>query len=168
LIKVFKRVDDYALKPDLQKEVLWVLNGYSIHYKESYEAAYLYGWVLIEDFIAQIWKQHVNSLQRSSNDKAVLNDNKYWTSYHHIEKLYEIRKINPTVRNLLNKLRKKRNEIAHNRESITMDESFNCLRVAIVIVVNLMGNLQNPFLTVDENPFVDLWGCRQEADTTQK
>lgn len=168
LTKIFKRVDEYALRPGLQKEILWVLNGYSIHYKESYEAAYLYGWMLIEAFLAQIWRQYVNSLQRSNNDKAALKDHRSWTSHHHIEMLSEIRKIDPTVRNLLNKLRKKRNEIVHDRKTVTNEESFGCLRVAIVIVVNLMNNLQDPFSTVDENPLVDLWGCRKEAATSQK
>jgi hypothetical protein len=31
LIKIFKRVYSYTQRPDLQKEILWVLNAYSIH-----------------------------------------------------------------------------------------------------------------------------------------
>ena len=76
--------------------------------------------------------------------------------------LSEIRKIDQTVRNLLNKLRRKRNEIVHDQKAITNEESFGCLQVAIVIVVNLMNNLQDPFSKVDQIPLVDSWGCREE------
>ena len=118
--------------------------------------------MLIETFVDQVWEEYIESLQRSKQDKQALKDHRSWTTQHHIEMLSEIGRINPTVRNLLNKLRKKRNDVVHNRESVTDDESYSCLRVAIVIIVNRMNDPKNPFLNIDENnKLVDLWNCRE-------
>ena len=118
--------------------------------------------MLIETFVDQVWEEYIESLQRSKQDKQALKDHRSWTTHHHIETLSEIGRINPTVRNLLNKLRKKRNDVVHNRESVTDDESYSCLRVAIVIIVNRMNDPKNPFLNVDENnKLVYLWNCRE-------
>ncbi|MFL6442074.1 MAG: hypothetical protein ACJ702_08970 [Nitrososphaeraceae archaeon] len=69
----------------------------------------------------------MDSLQRSKNDKAALKDHRSWTSHHHIEMLSEIRKIDPTVRNLLNKLRKKRNEIVLSHMTIRGSFTLRCI-----------------------------------------
>ena len=64
---------------------------------------------------------------------------------------------------MLNKLRKKRNAIVHERDSITSDESFGCLRVAVVIIINRMNDLENPFSKIEENNLVELWHCRESS-----
>ena len=104
-MRLFDRVYEYTQKPDLLKELLGHLTDI-LFIIESYEGAYLYGWMLIENFLDQIWEEYIESLQRSKQDKQALKDHRSWITYHHIEMLSEIGKINPIVRNLLNKLRK--------------------------------------------------------------
>jgi hypothetical protein len=55
----------------------------------------------------QMWKEYVNTLKISNEDKNKLKESSQWTAHHQIEKLFALKKIDLTNRDFLTKLRKK-------------------------------------------------------------
>lgn len=110
--------------------------------------------MITETFLSKLWEEYVNSLKaRTSEERDSLTNHRSWTSHHHVEMFAVIGKINMTVRNLFNKLRKIRNDIVHKKRPVTRDEARGCLRVAIVIILNRL-NSQDPFLNLEQNNLV--------------
>lgn len=168
--KILDRSYEYTTKPELHEDLLLAFEGYTLLIRDSFKGAFLYGWMIIEVFLAQLWEEYVDSQKRTGDDKKALKDFRSWTGYHHIEIFATIGKISPTVRNLFNRLRKKRNDIvhrkdtAHNGESVTKDEAAGCLHVAVVILLNRLKNPDTPFLDLEKTPLVELWKCQNDAD----
>jgi hypothetical protein len=161
--KVLDRSNDYLATEDrngdLYQDLLLVLEGYSLYYREAFSGAYLYGWMIIETVVDHIWKEYVNTLKISSKDKQKLRESSQWTSQHYIEVLFALKKITLIERNLLTKLRKKRNDVMHNKKTVTNDEAFWCLRLAAVTTLNRMSGNANIFHDPGGNPLVKMWNC---------
>jgi hypothetical protein len=166
VIKVLDRSYDYLATEDkdgnLYQDLLLVLEGYSLYYGEAFSGAYVYGWLILETVVDHIWKEYVDTLKISSGDRKKLKESSQWTTQHYIEILFALNKINVVERNLLTKLRKKRNDIIHNKKTASSDEAFWCLRLAAVTTLNRM--IGNPDIFYDPmgNPLVDMWNCRSE------
>ncbi len=156
--QILDRAFEYTTKPELHDYLILILEGYTLFTKNSYKGTFLYGWMIIETFLAKLWKEYVDSLAgRSKNDKAALKDFRSWTSYHHIEMFSALGKMeDTTVRNLFNQLRKNRNSITHSREDVEEREAVGCLRVSRTILLNRLRN-QSPFLDLEKNELVELW-----------
>jgi len=149
-------------KKDVYQDLLLALEGYTLYYGEAYTGAYLYGWMIIETVIDQIWKEFIATLRISSKDKGKLKESSQWTSWHHIEMLFALNKIDLTNRNFLTRLRKKRNSIIHNKELVERHEAFGCLRLAIVMILNRMSDSADIFYDPKGNALVKMWNCNSE------
>lgn len=124
--------------------------GYTLHYKGAFNGAFLYGWMIIETFLAKLWIEYVNLMtDRIPDGKDALRDFRSWTGYHHIEIFYTVGQLTPIVRNLLNKLRKVRNDIIHKRRDVALEESWVCLRVAMVLLLNRLRNPDSHFKDIE-------------------
>jgi hypothetical protein len=127
-------------KKHIYQDLLLLLDGYTLFYSDAFRGAYIYGWMIIETVIDHLWKEYVTTLKISSDDKKNL-DSSQWTTYHKIEVLFALEKIDPKYRNLLKRLRKKRNDIIHEKETASRREAFECLRLAAVTTPNrMLGN----------------------------
>jgi hypothetical protein len=135
------------------------LDGYTLYFRHAFNGAYVYGWMILETVIDRIWKEYVTTLKISSDDKKKDKESSQWTTQHYIEILFALTKINLIERNLLTKLRKKRNDVMHNRKIVHHDEAFWCLRLAAVTSLNRMLGNANIFHDPDENPLVEVWNC---------
>jgi hypothetical protein len=162
--RIADRAYEYTTKPELHDDLILAFESFTLLIREAFNGAFLFGWMIVETFLAKLWKEYVESQKRTSDDKQALRDFRSWTGYHHIEMFAAVGKVNPTVRNLLNRLRKKRNDIVHNRDTVTRDEASGCLRVATVILLNRLKNPDTPFLNLEQTPLVDLWRCRQDVE----
>jgi len=160
--QVLERAFEYTTKPELNKDLILVFEGYTLLFSNANRGAFLYGWMIIETFLEKLWEEYVDSLKdRTRNEKDTLKDYRSWTSHHHIEMFALVGIIQDmTVRNLFNKLRKKRNDIVHKREDVTAEESAGCLRIAMLIILNRLRNEKNPFLELENTQLVELWDCR--------
>src|SRR5919112_666861 len=69
-------------KKSVYKDLLLALEGYGLYYGEAHKGAYLHGWAIIETIIDQLWKEYVNTLRISSDDKKKLKESSQWTSHH--------------------------------------------------------------------------------------
>jgi hypothetical protein len=163
--KILDRVYDYTTSPDLHNDLILAFEGYTLLFEKAYKPAYLYGWMIIEDFLSKLWETYVESLEgRSSKDKEALTNHNTWTNHHHIEMLSVAGKINkPTVRDLFNKMRKIRNDVVHNRKDISIDEAAGCLYAAVVIMLNRLNN-RDPFLDLEKIKLVELWNLQKDSD----
>jgi hypothetical protein len=60
VIRMLERSYDYLTVEDAKRNVyedlLLALEGYTLYYREAFKGAYLYGWMIIETVIDQIWK----------------------------------------------------------------------------------------------------------------
>jgi hypothetical protein len=135
---------------DIHIDLILLFDGFTLHYKEAHTAAYLYGWMMIETFLGKIWNEYVDSMNRSSKDKVSLKEHRTWTTHHHIEMLSAVNKMDDKTRNLLHKLRQKRNSIIHDRKDIGEKEAYNCLLIADQILRNRFNNPNTPFVNVHD------------------
>jgi hypothetical protein len=157
--KIFNTVSDYIKNPTIRQDLILLLEGYTLYYREAYRGAYLYGWMLVETFLSKFWEEYVKSLKRSQNDKVSLMDNRSWTSYHHIEMFSALEKMSPVVRNLLHALRKKRNHLVHEKMDPDKEEAFECLNLAAIMNMNILRNPSEPFSRVEkEIKLIEKWG----------
>jgi hypothetical protein len=161
--EILERAYDYTTKPDLHNDLILVYEGYTLLLGGAFKGAYLYGWMIIENFLSKLWETYVESLEgRSIKDKDALTNHNTWTNHHHIEMLSVAGKINkPTVRNLFNRMRKIRNDAMHNRKNISSDEAAGCLRASVVILLNRLNN-QDPFLDLEKSKLVELWNLQKD------
>jgi hypothetical protein len=90
---------------DLHTDLLLLFDGFTLFNKGAYTASYLYSWMMIETFLSKIWKEYIDSSDRSGKDKGALKDHNRWTTFHHIEMLSAINMMPGTVRDIINKLR---------------------------------------------------------------
>src|SRR5213080_4885781 len=78
--------------------------------------------MMIKTFLGKIWNEYVDSMSRLTKDKNTLKDHNRWTTYHHIEMLSPVNKMDDATRDLMHELRKKRNSIVHDRCEIKYNE----------------------------------------------
>ena len=142
--------DDVLSNQDIHMDLILLFDGFTLYYKGAYTAAYLYGWMMIETFVGKIWDNYIESINRSRKDKDTLKDNNRWTTYHHIEMLSMVNKMNDGARDLLHKLRRKRNSIVHDRREVNETDASNCLFIADRILRNRFNNPDTPFVNIRE------------------
>lgn len=142
--------DSVLSNQDLHMDLILLFDGFTLYYKGAYTAAYLYGWMMIETFIGKIWDNYIESINRSRSDKNTLKDNNRWTTYHHVEMLSVVNKMDDGARDLLHKLRKKRNSIVHDRMEVNEGDARNCLFIADRIIRNRFNNPDTPFVNIHE------------------
>jgi hypothetical protein len=163
--EILERAYDYTMKPDLHNDLILAYEGYTLLLAGAFKGAYLYGWMIIENFLSKLWETYVKSLEgRSSDENKTLTDNKSWTSYLDIEMLSIVGKIKiPKVRKLFNNMRKLRNEVVHNRKDISIEEARGCLRASVIILLNRLRN-QDPFLDLEKNDLVEAFKLPKESN----
>jgi hypothetical protein len=137
--------------------LLLALEGYTLFYREALRAAYLYGRMIVETGIDRMWKEYVTSLKISSDDKSNLKDSGRWTIQHKTEVLFASQEIHPKYRDLLKRLRKKRNDIMHEKQAVSRREAFGCLRVATVTTLNRVSGNTDIFHDPKEKQLVEEW-----------
>jgi hypothetical protein len=146
--QMIKFADHVLSNEDMQMDMVLLFDGFTLEYKGAYTAAYLYAWMMIETFLAKIWNEYVDRTNRSAKDKNTLKDHNRWTTYHHIEMHSAMNKMNDTTRDLMHRLRNKRNSIVHKRYEVNQDEAHQCLLVADKIVRNRFNNPSAPFVDI--------------------
>jgi hypothetical protein len=142
--------DGVLSNQDLHMDLILLFDGFTLYYKGAYTAAYLYGWMMIETFVGKIWDNYIESINRSRRDKHTLKDNNRWTTYHHVEMLSVVNKMDDRARDLLYKLRQKRNSIVHDRREVNESDARNCLFIADRIIRNRFNNPDTPFVNIHE------------------
>ena len=138
----------FTTNPNLHNDLMLLFEGYSLYYKDAFVGAFLYGWMIVETFLARLWDDYVDSLGRKNNDKKALKDFRSWTSYHYIEMFSILGIMAAETRDLLNNLRRKRNQVVHDRIEVNKREAYDCLNVARKIIRNLTKTPDKPFLEV--------------------
>ena len=101
--------------------------------------------MIVETFLARLWDEYVDSLERTKNDKDALKDFRSWTSYHYIEMFSVLGKITGETRDILNSSRKKRNQVVHERREVDKQEAYDCLNMARKILRNRIETPDKPF-----------------------
>lgn len=142
---------------NLYADLMLLLDGFTLYYRGAYRGAYIYGWMIIETVIDHIWKEYVTGLKITSDDKKNLKLSSQWTSQHKSEVLFASGKMDPKHRNLLKKLRKKRNDIMHEKQAVSSEEAFRCLRPAAVTAPNRMLGNTDIFHDPKEKQFEETW-----------
>jgi hypothetical protein len=159
--KILDRAEEYATRPELNNDLILVFEGSTLVLRGSFKAAFLYGWMIIETFLAELWDEYVESQKgKPMKDNSPLKNASGSTSNDRISQFANAGKISRTVSNLFHKMRKKRNDIIHNRQSAEEDEAAGCLRVATLIILNRLLNPDSPFLQIEDTKLVALWKCK--------
>jgi hypothetical protein len=104
MIKIIQFAYWILQKNDLHMDLILLFDGYTLYHRRAYTASYPYGWMIIETFLAKIWKEYVDSLDKHQTDKNSLYVRNTWTTYRYIEKLSAANKMETTVRDVLMKL----------------------------------------------------------------
>jgi hypothetical protein len=82
---ILQMADWFRIRPNLHNDLMLLFEGYALYYKDAFAGSFLYGWMIVETFLARLWDEYVDYLNRTSNDKEALRDFRSWTSYHYIE-----------------------------------------------------------------------------------
>jgi hypothetical protein len=149
-ISKFKEMVSFAYTvlskyPILHRDLLLLFEGYTLLSKDALNGAYLYGWMMIETFLDELWEEYVESLQLNRVDKDSLKHHDRWTGYHQIEIFSILNRLDLNSRTLLNRLRRIRNKIIHDRYNALMNEAEECLFTAYKILRNRVKNSESPF-----------------------
>ena len=140
--------DLFRINPNLHNDLMLLFEGYTLYYKDAFVGSFLYGWMIVETFLARLWDEYVDSLDRTRNDKDALTDFRSWTSYRYIEMLSVLEIITGETRDILNRSRKKRNEVVHERKEVDRQEAYDCLDMARKILRNRIETPDNPFFEI--------------------
>lgn len=138
----------FTTKPHLHNDLMLLFEGYTMYYKDAFMGSFLYGWMIVETFLARLWDEYVDSLKRTSNDKEALRDFRSWTSYHYIEIFSVLGMIDDETRDILNSSRRKRNKVVHDRIEVSKQEAYDSLDVARKILRNRIETPDRPFFRI--------------------
>ncbi len=130
---------EFSKNSELSDDLILLAEGWSLYSAKSFNAAYLYSWMLIEAFLDRLWRSYITTIDRTSDERENLKSHRNWSVYHHIEVFSFIDKMNSKTRKLLTHLRRKRNEIIHDRHEATNGDVLNCLETAYRIIRNQLS-----------------------------
>lgn len=125
-------------------DLLLLADGFSLFLDHSYQASFLFGWMLVETFLDRIWDNYVKTLDRKGDERDNLKNTRNWSAYHHIEVFSMNGRISNNLRETLVKLRKTRNEIIHARKPISREDAGECCLLALDIISNQIHG-KDPF-----------------------
>lgn len=125
--------------PEFTQDILLIGEAWSLSYDKMQMGSFLYSWMIIENLIEVRWEKYIDSLTRSTNEKDFLKNPGAWSVGHYIQNLSFIKAMDDETRQSLNKLRKIRNEIVHDKRAVTYDEAYDCMNVATKLVYNKLN-----------------------------
>lgn len=158
--EILDRAQDYMTNPELHNDLILVFQGFTLVLRGAFRAAFLYGWMIIETFLAKLWDDYVNSQKgKPGQGNAPLKNSSQLAINDIIINFTNAGTISRRLSNLFHKMRKKRNDIVHDRVSVDIDEAAGCLQVATLIIRNRLHNLQSPFLDIENTKLVSIWNC---------
>jgi hypothetical protein len=137
--------DWFRVRPNLHNDLMLLFEGYTLYYKDAFVGSFLYGWMIVETFLARLWDEYVDSLDRTRKDKDALKDFRSWTSYHYIEMLPVLdfggsKPITAETRDILN-----RSRFVHEKKEVDRQEAYDSLDMARKILRNRIEKPDNPF-----------------------
>jgi hypothetical protein len=140
---------DFAYKiyqnNELKSDILLIGEAFSLFFDKMYKAAFLYSWMLIENFLERAWHSHVDALfQNDADQNKILKEFVRNTSDNYIKIFTELRKIDTNGCQALRKFLKTRNNIVHEKYTPTIDETHDCLMCALIIFTNKIEK-RSPF-----------------------
>ncbi len=117
---------------------------------ELFSISFLNSWIVIESVIERVWEKFVKELKRTKEEKQALKNHHSWSTSHYIESLAFAEILNSPGYNCLTKLRKLRNDIIHRKKrEVSMENAWNCLNIAIILIYNQLNELEDPFEEVE-------------------
>ena len=132
----------------LNRDLVLLFEGYTLLSKDSLNGAYLYGWMMIETFLDELWGEYIDSLNYNREERDSLKHHDKWTSHHQIEVFSLLNRLDLNSRNLLNRLRKTRNKIIHDRYNVSVNQTDECLGTAYRILRNRVRNPRDPLSNI--------------------
>src|SRR5207342_1375754 len=59
----------FTYNPKLHDDLMLVFGALTQFHNKEYRAAYVYAWIMIEDFISSLWKEYITNLERSEDER---------------------------------------------------------------------------------------------------
>lgn len=134
--------------PKFKDDMLLIGESWGLAFDEMFTASFLFSWMIIENFLEQLWEEHVNSLERTKDEKNSLKNHNSWTASNYIEVFSMIGTLNNDGYQCLTKLRKIRNKVVHEKKKVGNKEAWGCLEVSIRMLYNRLNQI-NPFEDVE-------------------
>lgn len=125
--------------PEYVDDLLLIGESWSLSFDKMENASFLYSWMIIENMIEHTWRKYIKGLERTANEKDFLKNHNSWYISHMIQALSFAEKLSCVTRASFNTLRKIRNDIVHNRHSVTKDETLDCLNLATELVYDKLN-----------------------------
>lgn len=140
----------YKFYIDSELKILILLLGesWALAYDKSFKASFLYAWMIIETTLQNFRFLHIDSLNITEPEKKIIKNDTRNISLS-IKLLHDVGLIDDTTFNSLEKIREKRNDIAHDiTTTINSDDATNCMHIANEIIYNKFNKLSSPFVNI--------------------
>jgi hypothetical protein len=100
----------------------------------EYAEAFTLAWIVIEKYLAQLWRDFLREKKIAGERKHKLADHVFWSTDYVIEVLSLVGTMDVERYHLLMDLKSKRNGFIHEGDPITKDDAVACVGIAEGIV----------------------------------
>lgn len=119
-------------EPQLRDKIIFALQAFTHHLNGEHSQAFLLNWILIEQHLSQVLNRHLKEENNVNNDRrSKITDSAHWYASHKIEVLEIVGAIDGVTYEEIDRFRKRRNEIVHNMETASEQESKDMLKLAL-------------------------------------
>jgi len=124
---------------DLREKVNFILQAYTHYMNGEHSQAFLLNWILIEHHLSHILNNHLKESKDVNNDRrSRITDSPNWYASHKIELLQISGAIDEDRYDILNDMRKQRNNIVHGMDTVDKEKSEEIMELSIELLGEAM------------------------------
>jgi hypothetical protein len=134
LANIIQQAERITQDSEVADFLVFLLDAHTYLQNSEYMQSFIMSWMIIERHIFWLWKKFLKEEQINRKRRDKLTNSLYWTIDYVLETLNITGQINLEDYKNLMKLKKKRNDIIHKGEKVTLDEAERCFQIAMNIV----------------------------------
>lgn len=139
LVRLIKQAERINKDPDISDFLIFFLEAHTHLHNSEYSQSFVMSWVIIERQMYWLWKKFLKEEQMPRKRREKLTNPVYWTIDFVLEGLNLGGQLSKEDYCDLMFLKRKRNDIIHQGESVALDEAEKCFRIAKDVVRQRSG-----------------------------
>lgn len=133
------KAEEWAKDKIKRNTLMFLLEANTLLANSEYPQSFLSSWIIIENYIRNLWEQHIKSKDTDKQRASKLISTYYWDIDHLLENLNLSGDLaNEEYTQFMN-LKKARNDVVHSGYKVSKKEAEECLKLALGITKSLCG-----------------------------